>query len=250
MCFTVAIVREGKLITAEDYYASLPPVKEKKLILPDLTFHNLISGFSRPTLAIIKEDGLFLYEWGLIPSWVKDIETANGIRTKTLNAVGETVFDKPSYRKSIATQRCLFPVSGFFEWREFKGRKYPYYIQLAEQDYFALGALYDSWTNRETGEILNTFSIVTTPANPLMEKIHNLKKRMPLILSNEDSMQWIDQSINRDQINKLIKPFPESKMIAQTISRIANNTGLNRDYPEILKPVHYPELIEEENLLF
>ena len=128
--------------------------------------------------------------------------------------------------------------------------KYPYYIQLAEQDYFALGALYDSWTNRETGEILNTFSIVTTPANPLMEKIHNLKKRMPLILSNEDSMQWIDQSINRDQINKLIKPFPESKMIAQTISRIANNTGLNRDYPEILKPVHYPELIEEENLLF
>ena len=143
MCFTVAIVREGKLISAEEYYASLPPLKKKKTILPELTFHHLVSGFSHPSLPIVNADGLFLFEWGLIPSWVKDNASANDISSKTLNAVGETVFEKPSFRKSIASKRCLFPVSGFYEWREFKGNKYPYYIRLAETDYFSLGSIYD-----------------------------------------------------------------------------------------------------------
>lgn len=250
MCFTVAIVRKGKVMTAEQYYAGLPPVMKQKDKMPELPYHNLVSGFSQPALPIVKHDGLFLYEWGLIPSWIKDTETANDIRTKTLNAVGETVFEKPSYRKSIATQRCLFPVSGFYEWREFRGTKYPYFVQLYQQDYFSLGALYDSWINPDTGEMRNTFSIITTIANPLMEKIHNLKKRMPLILSEDDTMKWIDPELKKDQINQLIKPFPESKMFAYTISRDANNARLNRDYPEIMHKVLYPELEAEENLLF
>lgn len=250
MCFTVAIIREGKLITAEEYYASKPAVKQKKVILPELPFHYLVSGFSHPSLPVISSEGLSLFDWGLIPSWVKDVETANDISSKTLNAVGETVFEKPSFRKSIASRRCLFPVSGFYEWREFKGVKYPYYIQLAESDFFSLGSLYDTWINPQTGEIKNTFSIITTPANPLMEKIHNLKKRMPLILSSEDEMKWIDPGLKIDQIKELIKPFPQEKMKAYTISRDANNARIHRDYPEILKPVQYPELVEEENLLF
>lgn len=250
MCFTVAIVRDGKLISAEEYYTSKPPVKKKKEKIPELPFHNLVSGFGYPALPVVTDDGLFLYEWGLIPSWVKDTATANDIRTKTLNAVGETAFEKPSFRKSIASNRCLFPVSGFYEWREFKGNKYPYFIQVADADYFSLGAIYDMWINNDTGEIKNTFSIITTPANPLMEKIHNLKKRMPLILSPEDEMKWLDPMLNTSEIKNLIQPFPESKMSAYTISRTANNTRANRDVPEIVKPVYYPELVQEENLLF
>lgn len=250
MCFTVAIMREGKLISAEEYYTSKPPVKQKKVKLSELPFHHLVSGFSQPTLPIIKEDGLFLYDWGLIPSWVKDSESANNIRTKTLNAVGETVFEKPSFRKSIVSQRCLFPVSGFYEWREFKGLKYPYFIQVSEADYFSLGSLYDTWIHPQTGEVKHTFSIITTPANPLMEKIHNVKKRMPFILKPEDEMKWLDPALTADQIKELIKPFPEDKMTAYTISKNANNARTHRDYPEILKPILYPELEAEENLLF
>lgn len=220
------------------------------MIFPELPFHYLVSGFSHPTLPIINQDGLFLYDWGLIPSWVKDTVTAYDIRTKTLNAVGETAFEKPSFRKSIATKRCLLPISGFYEWQEFKGNKYPYFIQLAETDYFSLGSIYDTWINTGTGEIKNTFSIITTPANPLMEKIHNLKKRMPLILSSEDEMKWLDPDLKTEQIKELIKPFPDKEMTAYTISRVANSTRNNRDFPEIIKPVFYPELVEEENLLF
>jgi len=102
----------------------------------------------------------------------------------------------------------------------------------------------------QTGEILNTFSIITTPANPLMEKIHNLKKRMPLILSQDDEMKWLDPDLKTDRIKELIKPFPESKMTAYTISRDANNARNNRDVPGIQKRVEYPELLEAENSLF
>lgn len=250
MCFTVAIIRKGKLITAEEYYASKPPVKQKKVILPELPFHYLVSGFSQPSLPVITTEGLQLYEWGLIPSWIKDETSANDIRTKTLNAMGETVFEKPSFKRNIGTHRCLFPVSGFYEWREFKGNKYPYFIQLQEEDYFSLGSLYDTWMHPQTGEVKHTFSIITTAANPLMEKIHNIKKRMPLILSAEDEMKWLDPALSTDGIKELIKPFPEDRMTAFTISRQASNTRIKRDYPEILTPVNYPELVAEENLLF
>ena len=250
MCFTVSILREGKSISSEDYYNSKLPVKKKKAILPDFPFYNLVSGFSHPSLPIVKKDGLFLFDWGLIPSWIKDDKSANEIRSKTLNAVGETVFEKPSFRKSIISRRCLLPVSGFYEWREIKGVKYPYFIQLANNDYFSLGSLYDTWLNYETGEIKNTFSIITTQANPLMEKIHNLKKRMPLILSPQDEIKWIDPALKINQIKELIKPFPESEMTAYTISRDANNSRINRDYPEIMNRVNYPELVEQESLSF
>jgi len=242
MCFTVAIVRKGELITAQEYYSNLPVVKAKGVILPEIPSFYLVSGFSHPRLAIVREEGVFLHEWGLIPSWVKNEAIANDLRSKTLNAVGETAFEKPSFRKSIAAQRCLLPVSGFYEWREVNGVKYPYYIQLQEQDYFSLGSLYDSWINRETGEIRNTFSIITTPANPLMEKIHNLKKRMPLILSPDDEMKWLDSSLKADSVKELIKPFPDRKMKAYTISREANNARNNRNIPGIMSRVEYEEL--------
>lgn len=242
MCFTVAILRKGELITAQEYYSSLPVVSKSGASIPELPYHYLVSGFSYPRLAIVKQDSVSLYEWGLVPSWVKDQKTADDIHSKTLNAVGETVFEKPSFRKSILSQRCLLPVSGFYEWREVNGVKYPYYIQLKEQDYFSLGSIYDTWINKDTGEIRNTFSIITTPANPIMEKIHNLKKRMPLILSTEDQLKWLDPDLKTEHIKELIKPFPDTDMKANTISRAAGNARNNRDIPEIMEKVEYEEL--------
>ena len=70
MCFTVAIVRKGELITAQEYYSNLPVVRKKGVILPELPSYYLVSGFSHPRLAIVRQEGVFLHEWGLIPSWV------------------------------------------------------------------------------------------------------------------------------------------------------------------------------------
>ena len=157
--------------------------------------------------------------------------------------MGETVFEKPSFKKSIINQRCILPVTGFYEWRDINGVKYPYLIHATENEIFSLASIYDTWIDRNTGEIKNTFSIITTPANPLMEKIHNLKKRMPLILSPEDESKWLDKDLNSEQIKKLIKPFNAQNMSAYTISRAANNARNERNVAEILEKVDYPELL-------
>ena len=247
MCFTVAIVRKGVLMTTEEYYSSLPPVRKKKEnpSMPEFPDSFMISGFVHPQLPILKEEGIELYEWGLIPDWVKDTGSANDIRTKTLNAKGETIFEKPSFRRNIISHRCLLPVSGFYEWRDVNGTKYPYYIQPESGTGFLLGSVYDSWTDISTGETRNTFSIVTTEANPLMEMIHNLKKRMPLILTQPEAQAWLDPSATAEQVQQLIKPANEKLMKSHTISRVANNSHVNRNFAEIMQRVDYPELNQQ-----
>jgi len=107
---------------------------------------------------------------------------------------------------------------------------------------FSLGCIYENWADRTTGEIRNTFSILTTPANPMMEKIHYLKKRMPLILKKEDEALWIDPNLKNDKIKALIKPYDESDMIAYTISQKVNSVQSDRNIPEIIERVEKKEI--------
>lgn len=248
MCFTVAIVREGVLLTAEQYYKSLPAKirnKKKNPIEPEIPNLYMTSGFSHPKLAVITNTDFVLKEWGLIPDWTTSTEQAGELQNMTLNAVGATVFEKPSFRKNILSNRCLLPVSGFFEWRDFNNNKYPYYIQPSDAPGFLLACVYDQWIDKKTGEIRDTFSILTTPANSLMEMIHNVKKRMPLILDFASADNWLKPSATIEEIQSIIKPYDATKMKANTISKIASNNRINRNYPEILEAVAYPELDQQ-----
>ncbi|MEI8271512.1 MAG: SOS response-associated peptidase [Paludibacter sp.] len=248
MCFTVAITRKGVLMTIEQYYNSLPNPDQKKRknpMLPDFPDFYMINGFVHPSLPVIKENGIEMLDWGLIPNWVNDTEKANDIQSKTLNAKAETIFEKPSFRQNIVFNRCIVPVDGFYEWREYKGTKYPYFIQPADNAGFLLGSVFDSWFDSSTAKTHNTFSIVTTAANPLMEMIHNQKKRMPLILSTNEAQQWLTPDLRSEQIMQLMKPFDERLMKAHSISRIASKSLANRNIPDIWLPVDYPELNQQ-----
>jgi putative SOS response-associated peptidase YedK len=242
MCYNIAIMETRQQKYAERYKDVIGATFSFETAQPELPLYYFVSGFAHPFLPIVRYDGLFLFEWGLIPSWIKDTKSASEIKTKTLNAVGETVFEKPSFRKSIAKQRCLLAVSGFYEWREINKKKYPYFIKTIQSEIFSLGCIYDIWTDKSTEELHHTFSILTTPANPLMEKIHNVKKRMPLIIAKEDEKKWVDPNISIDEIKSMIKPYNESDMTAHSISQTANSARVNRNVPEILNPVDYPEL--------
>lgn len=226
----------------ERYKDILPPDLSNRLVQQELPRYYFVSGFSHPQLPIVKNDGIFLYEWGLIPFWNKTAQSAKEIQSKTINAVGETVFEKPSFRKSIISQRCLLGVSGFYEWRDVHNIKYPYFIKTISNSIFSLGCIYDTWIGPITGEIRNTFSIITTPANPLMKTIHNLKKRMPLIIPANDEKKWIEPSLAKQEIEELIKPYDEMDMKAYTVSRKINSARNDRNIPEIIDEVKYPEL--------
>lgn len=179
-----------------------------------------IQAFSLPVLPVICSENpldIRLLYWGLIPFWVKDARAAAEIRTKTFNAKAETLHEKPSFRNSLHRKRCLVPVNGFYEWQSKDKRKIPFYISLVHQPVMSLAGLYDHWKNPETGEVLDSFTIITTRANQMMEEIHNLKKRMPVILSPEAEQSWLLP--DTDPVKEgIFEPFPQEMMQAENLN--------------------------------
>lgn len=153
-----------------------------------------INGFDFPSIPIIIDltpKIITHYNWGLIPTWEKE----PAIQKHNLNARVETVSEKPSFKNSV-NKRCLVIANGYFEWEwlDPKGKiKQKYEIGLPNEELFAFAGLYSHWVNKDTGEITNTFTIVTTEANPLLAEIHNTKKRIPIILKKDDEARWLQQ---------------------------------------------------------
>lgn len=181
------------------------------------------------------------FHWGLIPSWIKDREQLTEMRAKgsTLNAKSETVFELPSFRDSISLRRCLVPADGFFEWRQDTYDKIPHYISLKSSETFAMAGIYDSWIDRESGEEIKSFSILTCEANSFMKKIHNVKMRMPVILPKEAEQQWLRQDLTPQEIQKLLVSFPEEQMQAWTISKLISSRNEDANSPKVLEKFEY-----------
>lgn len=206
------------------------------------------SGFNylqMPVITSSEPEQIQLFSWGLIPFWQKDYKKAMEARNYCLNAKSETAFDLPSFRSPIKSKRCLIPVTGFFEWMDFKGKKYPHYIHLKKEEIFSFGGIWDSCklTDQEGREQkIYSFSILTTEANPLMAKIHNSKKRMPLILPKEKEKIWINEDLLPEEIKNLMMPFPEEEMEAYTVSKLITSRKENPNVPIVNKHQEYPEL--------
>ena len=105
-----------------------------------------------------------------------------------------------------------------------------------------MGCLYENCVNRETGEMKSTFSIITVAANPMMEKIHNSKKRMPFILPAEKEKLLIEKELPKEKIQQLMIPFVEDKMQAHTISKLITDRTRNSNVEEVMEKQAYPEL--------
>jgi len=185
------------------------------------------------------QEGIDLLHWGLIPFWVKDSRAAAEIRFKTFNARAETLLSKPAFRTAARSKRCLVLVRGFYEWQHRGKDKIPYFIYLKDQQPLAMAGIYDDWTDRETGEWLQSCTVITTDANPIMEKIHNSKKRMPAILSRDSENAWIDPDLPAEQAMKCLQPLDESKMNAHTISKLISKRGVEKNVPELVAPYAY-----------
>lgn len=214
-----------------------------------------VGAFENVKLPVISNENpkqVELFNWGLIPFWVKDEKTANDIKERTVNARSETIFEKPAFRSSAGKKHCLVIADGFFEWRYFQGKNYPYYIKLKNREAFSIAGLWDCWDNKTTGEQIYSYTIITTEANPLMAKIHNKKKRMPAILKKDDEQKWISTSISKEETLNLLKPFDETEMDAYTISKLITAKGEDPNVPAVIKPFQYNNLepLDSQRSLF
>jgi putative SOS response-associated peptidase YedK len=185
-----------------------------------------LNGFSFPLMPLIgsNKDGVF----------------QNILRAQTLNAKSETAFEKPSFKSSMLNQRCLIPVTGFFEWKQEDSKtKTPYFIHLKNENIFSLAGIYAEWYHEKEDRKYKTFSILTTEANELMHTIHNTKYRMPVIIERNGEKDWLNNTLDTSQVKKLLKPISSHLMEAYTISPLISSRKLSSNVPEVLKPYLY-----------
>jgi putative SOS response-associated peptidase YedK len=156
-------------------------------------------------------------KWGLIPYWCADPKGGR----KPINAKSETVAKLPMFRGGYRRRRCILPVDAFYEWRATKGRKQPYAIAMKDRSPFGIAGIWENWKNPE-GEWVRTFAILTTPANELVDTIHD---RMPAILAPAAYDRWLG---NEPDPRDLLRPFPSEPMTIWPISTRVNSP-LNDD---------------------
>jgi putative SOS response-associated peptidase YedK len=170
--------------------------------------------------------------WGLVPFFAKGVPGPYS----TINARMETVETSASYRGPWKRgQRCIVPALGFYEWHLTEdGRKQPFYIRCADQIVHGFAGLWDAST-RADGVVIESFTIITLPANRLMAGIHNApgKQRMPVILDRADYEPWLAGST--DQARAVLKQYPAESMLAWPVSTRVN-TPKNND-PGLVEPL-------------
>ena len=253
MCYDIKASLEAQLSRArrKNDTQAVKEILEKLIPLTNLPIYHA-SGFSHPELLIYTDRFPEFPEvatWGLVPHWVRDEQELKKQWNNTLNARGETIFEKPSFRTSAKNNRCLIYVDGFYEHHHYNGKTYPFYIYRKDNQPMALAGLWSEWKNPDTGGILNTFSIVTTKGNALMAKIHNnpklLEPRMPVILPTDLEDKWLN-SINDEldikAIQELIREYPEDELQGHTVAKLRGKeyTG---NVETISEKVIYEELV-------
>lgn len=215
------------------------------------TYHASAFGFPAWPILTRQEPARFQgIQWGLIPHWTRSADDADQIRAKTINARAESIYEKPSFRTAAQNgQRCLIPMTGFFEWHTVGSKKYPFYISVTDQPVFSVAGLWDEWPDPETGELTKTYTLLTTEANPLLAAIHNSKKRMPCVLTSEAEQAWLHENLNEKQVLELLNnPYPADRMHSHSISKRITSRTESTDAPEVLEPFTYPELAKKPEL--
>ncbi|MEO5743106.1 MAG: SOS response-associated peptidase [Terracoccus sp.] len=191
---------------------------------------------------------LRLLTWGLVPSWSKDLKM--GLRMT--NARAESVLGKGAFAQAARSRRCLVPAQGWYEWQvsptaldaKGKPRKQPFFIHRADGDPVAFAGLYEFWRDREVDDDdpeawLTTFTIITTAADPGMDRIHD---RQPLVLEREQWETWLDPDESDPEVVRTFLEFAApGRFEAHPVGRGVGATRNNG--PGLLDPPPPSELV-------
>lgn len=167
-----------------------------------------------------------LMKWGLVPFWAKE----SSIGSRMINARWETLQEKPAFKHLLRRKRCLVPADGYYEWQKVDKQKRPFRIVLPSSEVFALAGLWDEWMKPD-GDILTSFTIITTEAAPSVSLLH---ERMPFIIPKSMEGQWLDDGISsKEDMAVLLAEFhPAQELVAYPVSTMVNL--VNNDSPECI----------------
>jgi len=101
-----------------------------------------------------------------------------------INARAETVEEKKTFAKAFRNLRCLFPMSGFYEW---DSNKQKFLFKVGEKQTLYIAEFYRI---HKTDAGLKTESIImTTKPNSSVSSVHD---RMPLIVDRSHIEDWLN----------------------------------------------------------
>ncbi len=206
------------------------------------------TGFKYPKVSIIKSgeiETIYPSTWGLIPDWgQKDI---SGFRKKynTLNAKCETLLTSAMYKDNALENRCIILVDGFFEPHKSYDSTIPYYCYIPStefddgRDIFVFAGVFNSFNDT------SSCSIITTEANEFFAEIHNVKKRMPLVLDDDIVGEWLDPVLSKNQISAILKEgFTIKEFKSHSISKSLYSRKKNNNNASIIEKVTYNTLFD------
>jgi putative SOS response-associated peptidase YedK len=219
MCGRYVLIDTAALVARFGVAGDVPSIEPRYNVAPTQTM---------PVIVKHSPNSLMLMRWGLVPSWAKDGKT----EPLLINARAETLAQKRAFSKLLASQRCLVPASGFYEWQQSGAGKVPHYISLKDEALFAFAGLYDHWTDAQGTEMFS-FTIITTAPNSLMAPIHN---RMPAILHRDEEELWLNpDETDAARLLPLLKSYQPEMMEAIAVSRAVNN--VRNDSPALVQSV-------------
>ena len=215
MCYSTSLDRDLKALERAMHKKMLEESKRVDLPYQVELPLGVTSAFARPVWPVVTTaapERISVLRWGLLPRYIRTEEEAKDFLKKapTFNAISEEVEAKRTFKGAFEHgQRCLIPVTSFQEWRHEGKVKIPYRIGLKDTDIFCLGGLW------EKGEAMDTYTVLTTRANPLMAHIHNTKQRQPVIIPPEHYEAWLSPDLSPEHVKALCEPLPEGRMVAE-----------------------------------
>ncbi|MEX0995821.1 MAG: SOS response-associated peptidase family protein [Flavobacteriaceae bacterium] len=241
MCFHTSQTK--KTTTLENRFKVTLHKESLRLVFDNPAYH--LNGFAHPDMLIILQEEpsvLVPGKWGIVPQNKKRDQLESYYKEAVkfgggLNAQSEKLFNHFLYKQSATTRRCIIPVTGFYEPHDHKGKKYPFYISRKNEDSIGLAGIYTLI------EGIPTFSILTKKASPLFEKIHNQKKRQPILLQQTHEQQWLSDNLSENEITAIINnTYPEEELNPYTVSKILFSPKINSNTPDIINRVTYQDV--------
>ncbi len=206
------------------------------------------NGFQHPTVSIIKlgePHTIYPSTWGLVPDWGLDDVTSFRKKYNTLNAKSETLFTSNMYKESALEKRCLIIADGFFEPHRSYDESIPYYCYIPStefsdgRDIFVFTGIYNELSG------VSSCSIITTEANDYFAEIHNIRKRMPIVLDDNLKGEWLNEKINKSQITEIMNDgFTKKEFKAHSVSKGLYQKKANTNISSILDQVNYNTLFD------
>lgn len=191
--------------------------------------------------AALPDKEIALMRWGLVPHWAKEMSKSRPL----INGRSETIAEKPSFRGPFRRRKCLVPASGFYEWKRARAKQstapVPHYFSLENHTPFAFAGIWEIWMGPHGEDWLETVSLITKAASPLMKPIHH---RSPVIVDPTDYNLWLRPHDPPDpEIFSELSTTIEGSIRMTEVSGYVNNA--RHEGPQCIAP-----FVTESPLLF